>query len=142
MTAPLLSVDGLDVFYGGIQAARAVSLSVAEGELVSLVGANGAGKTTVLNAICGLVRPRRGSVRFAGEEISRRRPSEIVRRGIVQVPEGRQILAQMTVLENLELGGYQRRDRAALRREINAMLERFPALAPRRDLPAGTLSGG
>jgi len=142
MAAPLLELEHLSVQYGPVTAVRDVSLCVEEGALVSLVGANGAGKTTTLAAITGLVAPRSGAVRLRGENITRRRPSELVRMGIAQVPEGRQILAQMTVLENLELGGYQRRDRAALQHEIDGTLARFPILGQRRHSPAGTLSGG
>ncbi len=138
----LLEVEGLAVSYGRVQAVRNVSLRVEEGALVSLVGANGAGKTSTLAAIMGLVPVRDGVVRYRGEAITGRPTSELVSRGIVLVPEGRQILAQMTVLENLELGGYRRRDRAALAAEIGQLLERFPILAARRDAPAGTLSGG
>ncbi len=140
--APLLEVDNLTVNYGRVQAVRGISLRVTEGSLVSLVGANGAGKTTTLAAITGLIAPRSGTIRFRGADITRRRSSDLVRLGLVQVPEGRQILAQMTVLENLELGGYQRRDRPQLRTDIAGMLERFPVLGQRRDSPAGTLSGG
>jgi branched-chain amino acid transport system ATP-binding protein len=138
----LLEVEGLAVSYGRVQAVRNVSLRVEEGALVSLVGANGAGKTSTLSAIMGLVPARAGVVRYRGEAITGRPASELVSQGIVLVPEGRQILAQMTVLENLELGGYRRRDRAALAAEIGQLLERFPILAARRDAPAGTLSGG
>lgn len=139
---PLLEVEHLSVAYGRVRAVRDVSLRVEEGTLVSLVGANGAGKTTVLAALTGLVAPQAGRVRFRGRDVTRGRPSELVRLGIVQVPEGRQILQQMSVLENLELGGFQRRDRAALRQEIEAMLDRFPILRARRDAAAGALSGG
>ncbi len=139
---PLLEVEGLAVSYGRVQAVRNVNLRVEEGALVSLVGANGAGKTSTLSAIMGLVQPRAGVVRYRGEDVTRRSASDLVGMGVVLVPEGRQILAQMTVLENLELGGYRRRDRAALNAEIGQLLDRFPILAARRDAPAGTLSGG
>jgi branched-chain amino acid transport system ATP-binding protein len=142
MTVPLLEVEHLAVAYGRVQAVRDVSLRVDEGALVSLVGANGAGKTTTLAAISGLVPVGRGAIRIAGADVTGRRPSDLVALGIVQVPEGRQILGQMTVMENLELGGYQRRDRAALRADIRHMLERFPILDARRDGLAGSLSGG
>src|SRR5690348_10286901 len=103
MSEPLLDVRDLHVAYGSVQAVRGVSLHVDQGELVSLVGANGAGKTTTLAALSGLLRPRAGSVRFNGRDVTGRRSSELVRMGLVQVPEGRQVLAQMTVQENLEL---------------------------------------
>jgi branched-chain amino acid transport system ATP-binding protein len=139
---PLLEVEQLSVAYGRVQAVRDVSLVVEEGSLVSLVGANGAGKTTILAAITGLVAPHAGRVRLRGRDVTRRRPAELVRLGIVQVPEGRQILQQMTVQENLDLGGYQRRDRTTLKREIEVLLDRFPILRARRQAAAGTLSGG
>ncbi len=140
--ASMLEVEDLSVSYGRVQAVRGVSLRVEEGALVSLIGANGAGKTTTLSAITGLVSPRAGAIRFEGEAVTRKRSSVLVLLGIVWVPEGRQILAQMTVLENRAMGGYQRNDRAALRAEIAGMLERFPILGARRSSPAGTLSGG
>src|SRR5579859_3081526 len=139
---PLLEVEHLAVNYGRVQAVRDVSLQVDGGALVSLVGANGAGKSSTLAAIMGLVQPRAGVVRYRGADVTRRSASDLVGMGVVLVPEGRQILAQMSVLENLELGGYRRRDRQALTAEIGQLLERFPILAARRDAPAGTLSGG
>ncbi|HVG97573.1 MAG TPA: ABC transporter ATP-binding protein [Chloroflexota bacterium] len=142
MTEPLLSVERLAVAYGPVLAVRDVSLRVETGQTVALIGANGAGKTSTLAALSGLVRPVRGSVRFDGQEIAGWRPPRIVALGLVQVPEGRAVLPQMSVLENLQLGGYRRRDREALRRDLAAMQERFPILGQRRDLPAGSLSGG
>ena len=142
MTEPLLSVERLAVAYGPVLAVRDVSLRVEIGQTVALIGANGAGKTSTLAALSGLVRPVRGSVRFDGQEIAGWRPPRIVALGLVQVPEGRAVLPQMSVLENLQLGGYRRRDREALRRDLAAMQERFPILGQRRDLPAGSLSGG
>jgi branched-chain amino acid transport system ATP-binding protein len=138
----LLEVRGLIVSYGPVRALRGVALRVAEGQTVALIGANGAGKTTTLAALSGLVRPAEGSIRFAGIEIAGWRPPRIVDLGLIQVPEGRAILPQMSVQENLQLGGYRRRDRGALAGEIRAMQERFPILGQRRDLPAGSLSGG
>jgi branched-chain amino acid transport system ATP-binding protein len=142
VTEPLLSVERLAVAYGPVLAVRDVSLRVETGQTVALIGANGAGKTSTLAALSGLVRPVRGSVRFDGQEIAGWRPPRIVALGLVQVPEGRAVLPQMSVLENLQLGGYRRRDREALRRDLAAMQERFPILGQRRDLPAGSLSGG
>jgi branched-chain amino acid transport system ATP-binding protein len=142
VTGPLLSVDGLAVAYGPVLAVRGVSLRVEAGQTVALIGANGAGKTSTLAALSGLVRPARGSIRFDGQEIAGWRPPRIVELGLVQVPEGRAVLPQMSVLENLQLGGYRRRDRDALRRDLAAMQERFPILGQRRTLPAGSLSGG
>ncbi|HEX2325481.1 MAG TPA: ABC transporter ATP-binding protein [Chloroflexota bacterium] len=138
----LLEVRGLIVNYGPVRALRGVTLHVPEGQTVTLIGANGAGKTTTLAALSGLVRPAQGSIRFAGLEIAGWRPPRIVDLGLIQVPEGRAILPQMSVQENLQLGGYRRRDRAALRRDVAAMQERFPILGQRRALPAGSLSGG
>lgn len=139
---PLLDVHDLVVAYGSIVAVRGISFSVPSGAVVSLVGANGAGKTSTLAALAGLLRPRTGRVRFAGEDVTGRPSHELVRRGLVLVPEGRQILAQMSVAANLALGAYQRRDQDAVHREINRIYERFPILAQRRALPAGSLSGG
>ena len=138
----LLEVSGLVVAYGAVVAVGEIDLRVEEGSTVALIGANGAGKTTTLLALSGLLRRVRGSIRFAGHEIAGLAPPRIVERGLVQVPEGRAILPQMSVLENLELGGYRRRDREALARDLGAMLERFPILGQRRDQPAGSLSGG
>ncbi len=140
-SSALLEVENLQVSYGRVQAVRGISFSVPEGAIVSLIGANGAGKTTTLSAISGIV-PARGRIRFRGEEITRLAPHQIVRRGIVQVPEGRQVIAYLTVEDNLELGAYQRRDRAAVRTDIESMFARFPVLRERRRLPAGSLSGG
>jgi len=138
----LLQVDSLAAGYGPVEAVRAVSLRVEEGEVVALLGANGAGKTTTLAAISGLVPARRGTITVAGIDVLRLRPPRVVALGVVQVPEGRAIFARMTVLENLRVGGRRRRDRDGLERDIAAQLERFPALAQRRDHLAGTLSGG
>ena len=142
MSPPLLSVVDLVVAYGPVLAVRGVSIRVEAGQTVALIGANGAGKTTTLAALSGLVRLARGSIRFDGQEIAGWRPPRIVDLGLVQVPEGRAMLPQMSVLENMELGGYRRRDREGLRRDLEAMQERFPILGQRRALPAGSLSGG
>ena len=138
----MLEVSDLRVAYGQIEAVKGVSFRVPDGQIVTLVGANGAGKTTTLAAISGLLRPRAGRVVFDGQDLTRLGPHRIVARGVVQVPEGRDILATMTVLENLQLGAFGRRDRAGVRRDIARMLERFPILGDRRALPAGSLSGG
>jgi branched-chain amino acid transport system ATP-binding protein len=137
-----LDVADLQVAYGPVEAVRGVSLAVQRGELATLIGANGAGKTSTLHAICGVVPARRGRVVLDGEDISRRGPSELVDRGLVLIPEGRAILGRMTVLENLQLGGYRRPDRAVLKRDIQSMFERFPILGERQRQLAGTLSGG
>ena len=140
MSDALLSVQGLSVTYGRVSAVRDVSFEAAEGSLVTLVGANGAGKTSVLNAVAGLLRPRSGTVRFDGQDITRWPAHRLVAAGLVQVPEGREVLASMTIHENLQLGGWHRRDTAAT--TIDEMYARFPVLAERRALPAGALSGG
>jgi branched-chain amino acid transport system ATP-binding protein len=137
-----LVVDRLSVGYGGITAVESLSFQVRPGEIVALVGANGAGKTSTLAAISGLVRPRAGSIRWNGQELAGLPPHAVVDAGVVQVPEGRAILAGMTVRENLLLGGHRRRDRAAVLTELEALLGRFPILRERLDGLAGTLSGG
>lgn len=141
----MLRLRNLSTSYGRIRALHGVSLHVQEGEIVALIGANGAGKTTLLNSISKVVAPAEGSILFLREEISRLRPEEIVRRGLCQVPEGRQIFSRLTVAENLELGAYLRyrlESKSALRQEQEKILERFPALKPRLRQLAGTLSGG
>ena len=137
----MLEVSGLTVSYGHIEAVRDISFHVAEGTIVSLVGPNGAGKTTTLNAISGVVPAAQGTMRFRGKDITRASTHRRVSEGIVQIPEGRLVLANMTVRENLELGAY-RRSAGETRATIAAMEERFPILGERRKSPAGTLSGG
>ena len=137
----MLEVSGLTVSYGHIEAVRDVSFHVDQGAIVSLVGPNGAGKTTILNAISGVVPAAQGSIRFLGKDITHTSPHRRVSQGIVQVPEGRLVLANMTVRENLELGAY-RRSASEIRAGIAAVEERFPILAERRMSLAGTLSGG
>jgi len=137
----MLDVSGLTVSYGHVEAVREVSFHVDEGEIVSLVGPNGAGKTTILNALSGVVPTAHGTIRFQGKDITHASPHRRVSEGIVQVPEGRLVLANMTVRENLELGAYRRPTHEA-RATIAAMEERFPILGERRKSPAGTLSGG
>jgi branched-chain amino acid transport system ATP-binding protein len=139
---PFLQVDGLHVQYGAIDALRGVSLDVRDGEIVTLIGANGAGKSTTLNAISGLLRPRDGRVRLDGEDLAAVPPHDIVRRGIVQVPEGRRIFGRLTVLENLEMGAYTQADPAAIREGIARTFTLFPRLRERATQVAGTLSGG
>jgi branched-chain amino acid transport system ATP-binding protein len=138
----MLQVTDLSVKYGQIEAVKGVSFNVGEGQIVALVGANGAGKTTIISTISGLLRPARGSISFRGAEISRWPSHEIVRAGIAQVPEGRQILAGMTVRENLELGASTGGRRAVEQGEIERVYERFPVLGERRNGMAGNLSGG
>jgi len=138
----LLEVHELDVHYGGIHALKGVSFAVEHGEVVTLIGANGAGKTTTLRAISGLVKPSHGHVKFDGKLISGRSPHEIVALGLAHVPEGRGIFANLTVDENLELGGYLRSDRDGLAKDRAHVLELFPRLQERLSQNAGTLSGG
>jgi branched-chain amino acid transport system ATP-binding protein len=138
----ILEVDSIDAFYGSIQALRGVSLEVREGEIVTLIGANGAGKSTTLRAINGIVHPRNGRIRFQGEDITREGPHDIVKRGISQSPEGRRLFPRMTVTENLEMGAFQRRDKAEIKEDMDRVFELFPRLQERRDQKAGTMSGG
>ncbi|HEY7925790.1 MAG TPA: ATP-binding cassette domain-containing protein [Candidatus Dormibacteraeota bacterium] len=139
----ILQVTDLDVRYGAVRAVRDVSFMVAEGEIVALIGANGAGKSTILKCLSGLIRPRAGSASFDGLDLATAGPDRIVAHGLVQVPEGREALARLSVRENLELATWSRRgSRGGIRREIAEMMERFPILGRRRDLPAGQLSGG
>ena len=138
----MLEVRDLHVHYGSIRALKGVSLEVKEGEMVALIGANGAGKTTLLNTLSGFNRPKQGEILFRGGEIQGLPPNEIVARGMIQVPEGRSILTQMTVLENLEMGAYIRKDSQEVRRDLDKILERFPRLQERRGQLGGTLSGG
>ena len=138
----ILNVANLNVHYGAIHALKDVSFNLKEGEIVALIGANGAGKSTSLNAISGLLHPTSGSITFRGEEISAITPQEIVRRGLIHVPEGRRIFASMSVWENLEMGAYGQRDRTAVKERMEAMFARFPRLRERRHQTGGTLSGG
>jgi branched-chain amino acid transport system ATP-binding protein len=138
----LLEVDSLDVYYGAIHALKGLSLSVDEGEVVTLVGANGAGKSTTLKTISGLLRPRNGTIRFDGQEISRMPPDSVVRLGLSQAPEGRRVFQNMSVRENLELGAFTRRDMAAVKSDMEEVLSLFPRLKERLGQQAGTLSGG
>jgi branched-chain amino acid transport system ATP-binding protein len=138
----LLEIRGLLLAYGRIEAVKGIDLDIAEGSTVSLIGANGAGKTTVLRALSGLLRPRAGSIRFEGEDLGGEKPHRIARRGIVQVPEGRQIFAQMSVAENLRMGGYLVRDPRVRAERYARSLDLFPRLGERLRQPAGLLSGG
>ncbi|HEX3481718.1 MAG TPA: ABC transporter ATP-binding protein [Kofleriaceae bacterium] len=138
----MLAVEDLDVHYGGIHALHRVSFAVDEGQIVALIGANGAGKTTALRAISGLVRPSGGRVRFAGQPITGLPAHAIVARGLAHVPEGRGIFANLTVEENLQLGGYLRGDPGGLARDRDRALELFPRIRERLGQNAGTLSGG
>ena len=138
----LLEVKGLKVAYGHIEAVKGVDFALREHEITSLVGANGAGKSTTLLALSGLIRKQAGSILFEGEEIGGLAPNKIVQRGLVQVAEGRATLTTMSVRENLELGAYTRRDKQNVKPDLDKVLERFPRLAERIDQMAGNLSGG
>ena len=138
----MLEIKDLEVGFGGITALKGMSLSVAEGEIVTLIGANGAGKTTTLRTVSGLVRPRAGKILVDGQDVTRLSAQARVKRGLVQVPEGRRVFPQMSVLENLELGAYLRKDAKAVASDLDDVFARFPRLADRRKQHAGTLSGG
>ncbi|SDK45575.1 ABC transporter ATP-binding protein [Cryobacterium sp. Sr8] len=140
MSDPILSVEGLQVNYGRVEAVRNVSFEVATGALVTLVGANGAGKTSILNAVSGLIRPRHGVIKFKGQDITKWPAHRLVKAGLVQVPEGREILGTLTVAENLSLGGWHRG--STLNANVARVYDRFPVLFERRRLHAGALSGG
>ena len=138
----LLEVHDLNVYYGAIHALQGISFTVNEGEIVTLIGANGAGKTTTLSTISGLLRPRRGFVRFKGQDITMMPAEQIVRQGISQVPEGRKIFAPLTVQENLEMGAFTRTDKAEIERSLQRVFASFPRLKERLHQLGGTLSGG
>ncbi len=138
----LLELKNLSINYGAIQAVRCLDLEVNTGEVVTLIGANGAGKSTTLRAVSRLLKVREGSIHFDGREITRQAPDAVVRMGIAQSPEGRQVLARQSVLDNLELGAYVRKDRAGIKSDIAKMFQLFPRLEERKQQSAGTLSGG
>ena len=139
---PMLALDKVNVFYGAIHALRDVSLTVNTGEVVTLIGANGAGKSTTLRAITGLLTPRGGSVRFDEQDVTGIAPHKLVARGISMAPEGRCVFANLTVLENLEMGAYLTRDKATIKRDLDRGFTLFPRLKERIKQRAGTLSGG
>ena len=138
----LLDVKDLNVYYGAIHALQGISFTLNKGEIVTLIGANGAGKSTTLRTISGLLRPRRGSVTFQDEDITMTPAEQIVRRGVVQIPEGRKIFAPMTVRENLEMGAYTRTDPAEIQQSMERGFASFPRLKERLNQLGGTLSGG
>ena len=140
--APILEIDDVHVYYGAIHALKGVSLTVGAGEIVTLIGANGAGKSTTLRAVNGLNRPRQGTIRFQGRDIAGSAPHAIVKSGIAQSPEGRRLFPRMSVTENLEMGAFQRNDRQNFRGDMDRVFELFPRLQERRAQKAGTLSGG
>ncbi|GAB4180841.1 MAG: ABC transporter ATP-binding protein [Geothermobacteraceae bacterium] len=138
----MLKVNNINTFYGNIQALKGVSLEVEEGEIVTLIGANGAGKTTTLMSLCGVVPPRSGEILFQGKPIQGLPGDKIVELGVIQVPEGRRIFPNMTVLENLEMGAYLRTNKLLIKQDLNMVMDLFPILAQRRNQLGGTLSGG
>jgi branched-chain amino acid transport system ATP-binding protein len=140
--APLLALRDVHTFYGNIEALKGVSLEVEEGEVVTLIGSNGAGKTTTLRTIQGLLRPRTGTILFRGQPLERQPANRVVALGIAQAPEGRLIFPRMTVLENLEVGAFSRKDAAGIRQDIERVFTLFPRLRERRSQKGGTLSGG
>ncbi|HSK14624.1 MAG TPA: ABC transporter ATP-binding protein [Gaiellaceae bacterium] len=138
----MLEVADMHTYYGSIHALKGISLEVREGEIVTLIGANGAGKSTTLRSINGLNHPRRGSIRFKGRDITNEAPHKIVAMGVAQSPEGRKLFPRMSVLENLEMGAFQRKDRTTLQDDLERVYSLFPRLAERKTQKAGTLSGG
>jgi branched-chain amino acid transport system ATP-binding protein len=138
----LLELEDVHTFYGNIEALKGISVEVNEGEIVTLIGSNGAGKSTTLRSISGLTPPRSGSIRFDGRELGETAPQDIVRLGISQAPEGRRIFSRMSVRENLELGAYLRRDSDIVDRDLERVFELFPRLQERERQKAGTMSGG
>lgn len=142
MNKHLLAITGLAVNYGHIRAVHQLDITMQSGEIVALIGANGAGKTTTLLAVSGLLKPSLGKIFFDGRDIGDLRPHEIVQRGLIQVPEGRAILTTLTVRENLELGAYSRRNRREASQDLEEVMDHFPILRERGNLPAGNLSGG
>jgi branched-chain amino acid transport system ATP-binding protein len=140
--AELLKIDQIHTYYGNIHALKGISLTVHEGEIVTLIGSNGAGKTTTINTISGILKPKQGAIFFQGEKISNLRPHEIVAKGVCQSREGRKLFTRLTVLENLDMGAFIRNDKAGIRGDIERAYKLFPILKERRHQVAGTLSGG
>ena len=138
----MLQIDDINVYYGAIHAIKGISLKVDQGEIVTLIGANGAGKSTTLRTISGLLKPKSGKITFEGKNIAGLPAHAIVKAGISQVPEGRRIFANMTVQENLDLGAYARQDTDGVAKDMKVVFERFPRLLERKNQEAGTLSGG
>jgi branched-chain amino acid transport system ATP-binding protein len=138
----ILELKKIHTFYGSIEALKGISIEVRDGEIVTLIGANGAGKSTTLRSINGLNHPREGTISFQGKDITNEAPHNVVKMGISQSPEGRRLFPRMSVTENLEMGAYQRSDRAGIKESIDRVFELFPRLAERRTQKAGTMSGG
>ena len=138
----MLKIENLHIKYGAIHAVKGIDIEVNEGEIVTLIGANGAGKTSILKALSGLVKPSEGTITYDGKVLNKKSAQDIMKAGISHVPEGKRIFADMTVLENLELGAYQRKDKEGIKKDLEAIYERFPILKDRSKQAAGTLSGG
>ena len=138
----MLKVNGINVYYGTIHALKGLDFQVEQGEIVTLIGANGAGKTTTLRTISGLMRPKSGEILFQGENITKKSPNLIVQSGLSHVPEGRRIFANLTVMENLEMGAFIRKDKQELKKDYDIVFARFPRLEERKKQLSGTLSGG
>lgn len=138
----MLKINDMNVYYGAIHALKGISLEINEGEIVTLIGANGAGKSTTLRTISGLLKPKTGTIEFEGKNIAGMPAQNIVKAGISQVPEGRRVFAEMTVMENLELGAFIRKDKAGIAKDLKMVFECFPRLEERVNQQAGTLSGG
>ena len=138
----MLTIKNLNVYYGAIHAVKDLNMEVGDGEIVTLIGSNGAGKSTTLHTISGLIKPKTGSILYKGEEIVGVPAHKLVGRGLVQVPEGRHVFAEMTVMENLDMGAYLRTDKDGIARDKEKVFEKFPRLKERISQPAGTLSGG
>ena len=138
----MLEIENLEVYYGAINAIKGISFNVEQGEVIALIGANGAGKTTILHTVTGLVAAKHGSIKFNGKELTKTPAHKIVGMGMAHVPEGRRVFAQLSVYENLMLGAYTRKDKAEINESIERVYERFPRLKERRNQSAGTLSGG
>lgn len=138
----MLKIEDINVYYGNIQALKGISLSINEGEIVTLIGANGAGKSTLLKSISGLLKPKQGKIVYEGESIGGKAAQSIVKMGISHVPEGRRVFANMTVEENLQLGAYLRKDKAGIKQDMEKVYELFPRLLERLKQQSGTLSGG
>ncbi|MFZ3579719.1 ABC transporter ATP-binding protein [Virgibacillus sp. DJP39] len=137
----MLNVTGLETFYGNIQALKGIDLKVDEGSIVTILGANGAGKSTLMKTIIGLLKPKQGEIEFLGKKVTGNRPDQLIRKGIAFVPEGRAMLAEMSVMENLEMGAYHRKD-DEVDQDIQQVIKRFPILEERKSQLAGTMSGG
>lgn len=138
----MLKVNNIHTYYGNIHALKGITISVEEGEIVTLIGANGAGKTTTLRTICGLIKPHIGTIVLEGEDIIKYKAHEIVYKGVAMVPEGRGVFSRLTVSENLDMGAFSRKDKAAIAADLERVFELFPRLKERRNQVGGTLSGG